>query len=301
MRVKRLHYRTVRRINGFLFVLPWVIGFLLFFLIPIITTLVFSFNNVSPAPQGGRQLDWVGLKNYYDMFKTVLSSNNQQYIRIFYEEFINIIINTPLIVIFSLFAALLLNMNYKGRSVVRTIFFLPIVLGLNVVLNLISVSTSSSYIDSQTQSQAFIQADIFENLLLNSGLPQSMVGFLSSSVSQIFMVMARSGVQILIFLAGLQSINKSLYEVAEIEGANKYEVFWKIILPMMSQLILFVTIYTIVDMFLISRITSEIYFYAFLRSRIGLSAAISIVYLLFVSGLIGIIWFILSKVVVRYD
>lgn len=292
----------MRKVHGFLFVLPWLIGFLVFFLIPIINNIIFSFNIVGVADAGGRELTFNGLKNYFDLFKVELASDNEtQILQMFVEEVITILTNTPLITIFSLFAAMLINMKYKGQGVVRVIFFLPIILGLDIVISLLSASSGGAYIDSQTQNSTFLQAELAKDLLMNSGLPMGLVNFVYSSVSQIFQVIARSGVQILIYLAGLQSINKSLYEVAEIEGANKYEVFWKITLPMVSTQMLFVVIYTIVDMFFASKLTYEIYTFSFTKSKIGIGAALSSVYLLFVILLISLVWFIFSKVVHRND
>lgn len=151
--MKALTYKQSRRLKGFLFVLPWLIGFVLFFLIPIVNTLIFSFNVVGVAEQGGRSLVFAGLQNFIDLFQVELASDNQtQIYRMFYEEFTTILVNTPLIVIFSLFAAILLNIEFKGRGLVRVIFFLPIVLGLDVVLGLMLMSTGATYIDSQVQS-----------------------------------------------------------------------------------------------------------------------------------------------------
>lgn len=298
MRRIRLSYKQKRKLNGFVFVLPWIIGFILFFLVPFFNTLIFSFNKVGVGEQGGRVLTFIGLKNYYDLFRVELASDNQtQIIQMFYNEVSQILINTPLIVIFSLFAAILLNMKFKGRGAVRVIFFLPIILGMEVVLNLMLMSTGANYIDSQAQSNVFLRADLLQSMLLNSGLPPGFVGFIAAAVERIFEIMAKSGVQILTYLAGLQSIDRALYEVAEIEGANAYEKFWRITLPMVSPLILFVTIYTLVDMFLVSPLTSEIYNFTFYQNKIGIGAALAMVYVAFVLVLVGAVTFILSKVV----
>ncbi len=300
--MRKLTHKQSRRLNGFIFVLPWLIGFVLFFLIPIVNTFAFSFNIVGVADEGGRTLEFVGFKNFIDLFRVELASDNQtQIYRMFYEEFARIVVNTPLIVIFSLFAAILLNMEFKGRDVVRVIFFLPIVLGLDVVLGSMLMSTGTSYIDAQAQSGAFLQADLVERVLFNSGLPRGFVGFLSAAVAQIFELMAKSGVQILTYLAGLQSIDKSLYEVADIEGANKYETFWKITLPMVSPLMMFVTIYTLVDMFLASALTNEIYTFTILKNKIGIGSALSVVYLIFVLLIVGVVSFLFSRVVYKND
>ncbi|NLC94356.1 MAG: sugar ABC transporter permease [Bacilli bacterium] len=291
MKKIRLTYEQQKKINGIIFLLPFLIGFLLFFLIPIITTIVFSLNIVGVADEGGRSLTWNGFKNYYDLFFVELASDNQtQIYRMFYEEFRNIIINTPLIVIFSLFAAILLNRKFKGQGIVRVIFFLPIVLGLNIVVNLMTMSQGSSYIDARTSGVTVFSSDMLQNVFLNAGLGQGMVTFLASSVSRIFTIMAQSGVQILIYLAGLQSINPSLYEVADIEGANQYETFWKITLPLIAPLMVFVAIYTVVDMFLASSLTNEIYTFTFIKNKIGIGAALSVCYLVFVLLIVGVIW-----------
>jgi ABC-type sugar transport system permease subunit len=300
--MKALTYKQSRRLKGFLFVLPWLIGFVLFFLIPIVNTLIFSFNVVGVAEQGGRSLVFAGLQNFIDLLQVELASDNQtQIYRMFYEEFTTILVNTPLIVIFSLFAAILLNIEFKGRGLVRVIFFLPIVLGLDVVLGLMLMSTGATYIDSQVQSSAFLQADLIQRVLFSSGLPRGFIQFLSDAVAQVFEMMAKSGVQILTYLAGLQSIDQALYEVADIEGANKYETFWKITLPMVSPLTMFVTVYTLVDMFLASALTNEIYTFTILRNKIGIGSALSIVYLLFVLLIVGLVAFLFSRVVYKND
>jgi ABC-type sugar transport system permease subunit len=300
--MKALTYKQSRRLKGFLFVLPWLIGFVLFFLIPIVNTLIFSFNVVGVAEQGGRSLVFAGLQNFIDLFQVELASDNQtQIYRMFYEEFTTILVNTPLIVIFSLFAAILLNIEFKGRGLVRVIFFLPIVLGLDVVLGLMLMSTGATYIDSQVQSSAFLQADLIQRVLFSSGLPRGFIQFLSDAVAQVFEMIAKSGVQILTYLAGLQSIDQALYEVADIEGANKYETFWKITLPMVSPLTMFVTVYTLVDMFLASALTNEIYTFTILRNKIGIGSALSIVYLLFVLLIVGLVAFLFSRVVYKND
>jgi ABC-type sugar transport system permease subunit len=163
------------------------------------------------------------------------------------------------------------------------------------------MSTGATYIDSQVQSSAFLQADLIQRVLFSSGLPRGFIQFLSDAVAQVFEMMAKSGVQILTYLAGLQSIDQALYEVADIEGANKYETFWKITLPMVSPLTMFVTVYTLVDMFLASALTNEIYTFTILRNKIGIGSALSIVYLLFVLLIVGLVAFLFSRVVYKND
>jgi len=223
-----------------------------------------------------------------------------------------VLINTPLIVIFSLFAALLLNMKFKGRGFARVIFFLPIVLGLEVVLDMLTITTGGDIAQVAGNSQTedlFLNRTIRMMLVNNSGLPIFLIRIVTDTISQVFRVLALSGVQILIFLAGLQSLDKSLYEVAEIEGANAYESFWKITLPMLSPIVLFATIYTIVDLFLQSPVANEIMSIYWgdlpvptgISNIVGLASALSTMYLVNVMFIITLVWFLVSRGVKQYD
>jgi len=292
----RVSFQTSQKLNGTVFLLPWIIGFLLFFLVPIINTIIYSFNTVGVADTGGMTLSFSGIKNYVDLFQTEISSTGQQFIRVFADENSNIFINTPLIVIFSLFCALLVNMNYKGQGVVRVIFFLPIILGLQIVTRLTMESSAgdiTGIVSQTTQEGSFL----ITLLTSNSFLPRESISFIMGIVSNIFSIISKAGVQTLIYLAGLQSINPSLYEVAKIEGATGYEVFWKITFPMLGNITIFAFVYSFVDLFLASSIANEIYNFAFNRNNIGVGSALSVVYMVNVLLALAIMLSILAKVV----
>jgi ABC-type sugar transport system permease subunit len=258
---------------------PWLIGFILFFLMPLFNTILYSFHSVQVGEYGGMKLEFVGLQNYIDLFKTEVSSSSQQFLRVFIDENVNIFVNTPLIVVFSLFSAILLNMKYRGREIVRVIFFMPIVLGIKVVVNLLMVTTGGDITDTAVNS-SIDNSFLIYILTSYTFLPLRITSFISSVVGNIFSLISQAGVQTLVFLAGLQSINPSLYEVAKIEGANGYEVFWKITFPMLSNVNLFAVVYTFVDLFLASPIANEIYRFAFNRNNIGTGSALSMVYMI---------------------
>jgi len=295
---KTIHisHATSQQLNGLVFLLPWIIGFLLFFLTPIINTIIYSFNEVGVADAGGMSFKYVGLENYINLFTTEVSSKSQQFLRVLIDENTNIFVNTPLIVLFSLFSAILVNMNFKGRGIVRVIFFMPIVLGLKVVVNLTMVSTGGDILEASLSS-AFDDQMVIGFLTSYTFLPREVMVFIVGIVNNIFQVISQAGVQTLIFLAGLQSINPSLYEVAKIEGATPYEVFWKITLPILSNITLFAFVYTFVDLFLASSISSEIFRFAFNRNNIGIGSALSVVYMINVLIDLGLLLLILSKVV----
>ena len=274
----RLNFQTMRKVHAFVFLLPWMIGFLLFFALPVFHTVEYSFSKVTVADQGGMNLAFNGLDNYIALFRTELSSQGQQFLRVFVEENARILVSAPVMLVFSLFAAILLNAEFKGRSVVRVIFFLPIVTGLDIVQKLLAVTSGTSMADFSIDT-FFSSGFLMDALRESSFFPEAVTEYVGGAVSGIFQVASCCGVQILIFLAGLQSINRSLYEVAQIEGATSYETFWKVTFPMLGNVTTFVVVYSFVDLFLASSIASEIYNYAFMRANIGMGAALSALFM----------------------
>lgn len=295
----RLKYSTKRKINGFVFVLPFLIGFLLCFAIPIFNTFYYSFQEVSVNKTGGMKFDYAGVSNYIDLFQNEVTTESQPMARLFADQNMSILTNTPLIVVFSLFLALLANMKFKGRGLVRVIFFLPIVLGLDVVVDMLAITTGGEW--TQTGSGLFSESYIAVMMSKYLNLPMSIRESLISYVDNIFTLLSQAGVQTLIYLAALQSISPSLYEVAQIEGATKYETFWKVTIPSIINIILFVAVYTVVDLFLASPIAQEAYSFAFEQSKIGTGSALSVVYIGNVLVALGLVILIMRKVVKKYE
>lgn len=294
--MKQLKYETKRKLNGVVFILPWLIGFIMFFAVPLVNTVVYSFNEVSVKEQGGMNLEYSGVQNYIDLFQKEVTTTNDQVLRLLVEENQQIIINVPLIVIFSLFLALIINAKFPGRGIVRVIFFLPIILGLDVVLSMMQLDTGMMGQAAATTS-AFADASIAESILKFTGLPAEAIVFIKDIINNIFTLITQSGVQTLILLAGLQSITPSMYEVAKIEGATSYETFWKVTIPAISNIIFFASIYTLIDVFLRSPITKEIHQFAFLKSKIGVGSALSVIFIINAVVLLGLISWFLKKVV----
>lgn len=293
--MRALKYSTKRKIHGFIFILPWIIGFITFFAIPIINTTVYSFNHVSVGEAGGMNLAFSGIQNYIDLFKTEVTTENTQVLRLLVEENQKMLINVPLTVIFSLFLALIINAKFPGRAIVRIIFFLPIILGLDVVVSMMSIDTGMM---TQTATTAvFAETSFAESILQFTGLPPEVVAFIQSTITGIFTLITKSGVQTLIFLAGLQSISPALYEVAKIEGATTYETFWKVTIPSTANITFFVAIYTLVELFLSSPVTKEIHNFAFIKSKIGVGSALSIIFIVNAIVLLVFISWFLKKVV----
>jgi len=214
---------------------------------------------------------------------------------VFVDENILVFTSLPLITIFSLFLAILANAQFPGRSVIRVIFFLPIVLGLQVVTDWISTSAGQGMIETITGTM-YSGSSLIYLLLTYTFLPEDVVMFLTDALANIFSLITRTGVQTLIFLAGLQSIPASHYEVAKIEGANSYEIFWKITIPSIADIIVFVIIYTMIDLFRGSSIATEVYSFAFMKSKIGMGSALSVVYIFNVFIALGLAWIFMRGV-----
>ena len=294
LRKQRIKYTTSRKIHGFLFVLPWLIGFLLFFLIPLRDTIFYSFNRVEVAPEGGIMFTFSGLQNFYDLFLVEVSTTHQPMTRLFVDENVAVFASLPLVVFFSLFMALLANAKYPGRGIVRVIFFLPIILGLQLITEWAADSTGRNLIEAATVGMV---PNIGVTMLLfnYTFLPMNFILYIQENVGNIFALITRTGVQTMIFLAGLQSIDPAYYEVASLEGANTYETFWKVTLPSLATVSVFVIVYTLVDLFLGSTIAHEVYSFAFLRAAIGVGSALSVVYMFNVLVALLIIFIVMKK------
>lgn len=296
MKRKKMKYRTKRKLNGFLYTVPWLIGFVMFFAVPIINTIIYSFSEVGVKETGGMELTPTGISNYISLFTEQVTSNSHTFLQLFSDENLGLLTNAPIIVIFSLFLAILANMNFKGRGFVRVIFFLPIVLGLDVITEMITVSTGGDLV-ALRGTGIFSQGIAARMLLKYTSIDTDIILTVTDFVDNIFNLMSQAGVQTLIYLAGLQSISPSLYEVAKIEGATTYETFWKVTLPMIGSISVFVVVYTVVNIFLSSPIAQEVYRFAFQRSKIGIGSALSVVYMLNVLLILLLILFISRKAV----
>lgn len=278
--------------------IPWLVGTIFFFLLPLIEVCIYSFHEIT-LDLGAVNQTWVGLANYIYVVRTHAS---------FYQEvittFMQAVPNTILIIFFSLFAAVLLNGKFKFRGAARVLFFLPIVLATDIIsVNLATVSVDALENASSTASSADLTgAMVIVNFLIEGvNLPKEMISMLLGVIANVFDTIRLSGVQILIFLAGLQSVSPSMYEVAKMEGATTYETFWKVTLPTVSPLILTNVVYTITDNLMRTDLIDMIRTTAFGQAQYGYSAAMSVVFLGCTLVLIGVASAIIGKVVFYND
>ena len=289
---------------GYLFVLPFIISFLIIYLPIIIDSIKFSFNRINIVSGGGYYLEFVGLQNYQKAFLEdpafvqTLTSGIQQ-----------LVFDIPAIVIFSLFMAVLLNQKMVGRAAFRAIFFIPVILSTGIIDSIDQENTFMTYMNSDSSFETgasaggvtqIISAMDFEHLFESMKVGGDLVDYVINLVNNIYNIINRSGVQMLIFLAGLQSISPAIYESCEIDGATAWETFWKITLPMISPMILVNTVYTVIDSFTsesnsVMKYISTVY----AQSDGGdvLSCAMSWVYFLLVILIIAVVAAILGAFV----
>lgn len=218
-------------ITGLLFVLPWIAGFLIFFLYPLCQSIIYSFSKVTITAKG-RKLTNVGLNNFRYFF-----TKNPYFIETLIAFLKDIILEVPLILVFSLILALLLNQKVKLQGLFRTLFFLPIIVVSGPVLNML-LSEGSSTIPLIEQYGLYS--------IIDNNFPNFLVEPVSNVFSQLILILWYSGVPILIFLAGLQKIDISLYEASSIDGSSSWITFWKIVLPSIKGMILINAVYVIV-------------------------------------------------------
>jgi len=242
MKKKHRSIETLKSRYGVMFISPWIIGIILFFAVPIVQSIYFGFADISIGVEG-TESTFVGIKNFYEILV-----KNPDYTDNLLSTFSSILISLPFILIVSMVLGLLLNGSYKGRIFFRGLYFLPVIISSGAVLNLFLTAASSNATETALAADVSFGMIDFAKVLEGLNLPLSVETFLSSALSNVFMLIWQSGIQIILIIAGLQSISDLLYEVAKVEGATKWEEFWYITLPMMMRTMLLVVIFTIVEL-----------------------------------------------------
>ena len=242
---------------GYFFVAPFVLGIILIYLPILIDSLWISFHEEVPAigPDGvpGFDLQFRGIEYYKYAF-----TESPDFVTKLIAGLQQLIFEVPAIIIFSLFIAVVLNQKMLGRAAFRAIFFVPVIIStglmesINGNFNDVMSGSMGEGIQDGSNAQAgggIIDVLMIENLFKSMAIGGEMVGYVVNLVNNIYNIINYSGVQMLIFLAGLQSISDSIYEACRIDGATGWETFWKVTFPMISPMILVNAVYTVIDSF----------------------------------------------------
>ena len=288
---------------GYLFTLPFILGILLVYMPILLDSIWFSFNQEVPGPivdgMPTYVIEFVGLDFYKEAFET------PDFVTALLAGLQQLVLEVPAVIIFSLFIAVVLNQKMVGRAAFRAIFFVPVIIATGI-METINASDAmqnmmSGGIDDGSGSSAsdIVSAMDIEAMFAQFGFGSEIVSSVVGLVNNIYNIINYSGVQMLIFLAGLQSISPAIYESCSIDGATAWETFWKITLPMISPMILVNTVYTIIDSFTSSKNTVMSY----ISSQSGqvngqvVGTAMSWIYFLIVALILAAIAGILSAFV----
>ena len=298
-------FKTMRARNariGTLFILPFIIGFLVFMCKPMVESFIFSFNDVSLIPGQGYSKTFVGINNYKHALMV-----DPEYNTLIVEESGEMVINTIATLVLSFVVAVILNQEFKGRTLCRAIFFLPVILSSGV---LPGIEHQNEFYDMMAGMAEAVEgssgvsiSQSLEELLSVSGVGGKFFDLVFTMIDSIYDIVMASGIQIIVFLSGLQSISPSLYEAADVEGCSAWEAFWKITFPMVSPLLLVNCIYTIIDFFMKNdnKVMELIYQVTYQDFKFGISAAMSWIYFAIALAFIGVSSFIISKAVKSYE
>jgi ABC-type sugar transport system permease subunit len=290
MSISKMPYKRKKAWAGFLFTTPWIIGFIFLFLIPLFESFSYSFAELEIL-EGGMRQTFAGLDNYIHAFAT-----DPNYVRSLVTSLTNMVYQTPIIIMFSLFIAGILNQQFRGRIFVRAVFFLPVIIASGVIISVLRGDAVSQDLLSGDKLSSLFESSVMQGILIQSGIPQDLVTIFMDIVNNIFELSWRAGIQILIFLAGLQNISSELYEASQMEGASRWSTFWKITFPMISPLIVVNLVYTIIDNFTdysnpVMRIISD----NTLRFQFAYSAAMTNIYFVIVFAIVLAVYGIVNK------
>ena len=266
------------RIIGFLFFLPWIIGFCTLTIYPIVYSIRLSVSDVQLLP-GKTQMEWVGLHYFNEAWNV-----DTQFRGVISGAVMMILCSTPVITVFSLIIAILLNGKFLGRAFFRAVYFLPVIVMSGPAISKLLTGYTVDF--SSSNPEIFTFLNVLPSFL---STPSKFI------LENLVLIFWNSGVQILLFLAGLQKISPSLYEAASIDGAGKWESFWTITLPHISPIAIITAVYTIVDISNSSTlsINEKITRHLFDTSRLySFSAAMSWIYFLVVLLMLLAVFFV---------
>ena len=290
---------------GWFFILPFLIGLVVIYLPMVYESIFLSFHTISVggSDQVGLNTIFVGWKNYSDAL-----FEDPNYVKTLISGLKNLAFDLPAILIFSLFMAVMLNQKATGRGVFRAIFFIPVILSTGIMESIASMDIMSEYMEDpsgidngsgQSTADQIVSAVDLQKLFANMKVGTELVTYVTSAINNIYNIVNRSGVQMLIFLAGLQSISPAIYESCKIDGATAWETFWKITFPMISPMILVNGVYTLIDSFTTDSNVVMKYIDGVYSKTDGnvLSSAMSWIYFVIVIAIVALLAAVLSAFV----
>ena len=273
---------------GYVFLSPWLFATVFLLIYPVVFSFLMSFGNIKSLTS--YNMTFAGFENYKEAFVV-----DDSFLPMLLSTVSTMLIDTPMILIFSLITAVILNRSFKLRSFFRLVFFLPVLLGTGYIM--------SQLLGQNVQSGSM---EIARGMLLPANVQQylgsTLTRYITDFFNRITLIMWNSGVQIVLFLSGLQGISPSLYEASRIDGASEWEIFWKITLPMTTPILLLNAVYTVIsfafeDNDLLNYIVSQ----GFEKNKFEYSSAMSWIYFSVVLILLGVIFAVISPFIKKMN
>ena len=294
MKKKHMGVERLKSRYGLAFVTPFIIGLILFFLIPLFRSIQYVFCDTT-LTTSGIKLTFSGLANIkYALFEDPDFTNN------LISGVLNFLYSFPMTLVISLIMAIILAQEFKGRILFRGISFMTVIISSGVVMEYI-LSISGTEVSSAGVDVSLIDNMIDISSILNVvGLPAKIAGYFESVMNSLMIMIWNSGMQTLLFISGLQSIPDQMYEVSKVEGATKWEEFWFVTFPMLSRITILVYAFTAVELFTskTDKVISSAYI--MIQSQYyGQSSAILWIYFLIIGILMGIIFLAFNRLCVR--
>ena len=291
---------TLKKWYGMGFIAPWLLGVALFVIIPVIQTILYSLHQTLLEPGGVELVKFVGFKHYDDLL-----TKNALYLGHLMYSLSSVFTSLPIIVALSMILGIVLNQKFRGRMLVRAIFFLPVIISSGVVMHVLSggsgdAVTMAGSMASEANNATPMEAIDFEGILVRLNLPAEINDLLLGYLSDTFNLIWSCGVQTLLFIAGLQTIPPALYEAGKVEGATAWESFWYITFPMLGRITMLVLFYTMVELFvedapLVEKVLEDIRWNSIYSS----TSARLWMYFAAVGVVMGIVMFIYYRVCLR--
>ena len=290
---RTMSFEKKQRLAGYVFISPLIFGVVALFLPNIVKTFVFSMNDIVIG-NSSYTLEWKGFQYYYEALFV-----NADFIQHVIRSLGEMLVYVPTIIVFSLFMASILNQKFRGRVLARSIFFLPVVLATGIVTKTDMMYDLVASIDGRVALEESGQLVNMASFLYSLNFNETLIGIVVSAAEGIEDIVTSSGMQIFILLAAFQEIPLSSYEAAAVEGASKWETFWKITVPSVKSQIIVTAVYTVIDIFTKTdnELFNFIYDIGFAGNQYGFAMAMYIIYLFAVGIMLGLAMLIVTRII----
>ena len=279
---------------GWICISPWILGLTLFFILPIVQSVIYSFSDVS-LQAGGMKSDFIGFANFKYIF-----IENADYTDYILDSIIQFLYSFPIIIILSLILALILNQKFAGRIFFRALYFMPVIIASGAVLTTILSSTASGVSNMKQDESIAMSMFNVSDIVGTLGLPEQMSEYFVTVIDGITGLIWSCGVQTVLFIAGMQAVPPLLYEVSNVEGATKWEEFWFITVPSLSRVTVLVAVFTMVELMTASDNKVMKLAYTFMRSQYyGESSAMLWSYFAVIGIIMAICLLIYTKLCIK--